>query len=302
MNQRTVVCSGIDKELSTQLKVAVQKNGGELYLAADLHEWGDALDQRFPWLAILGIDSLTTAPSSPTDHQGTIGEITKHEVVHPEEQRSGEKHHVEEERPEWQAEWQRVLRRVKLRPHTKYIPLIAVSHDNLDGLAKAEQLGAEQVWLIENLKPQLPVMVKRYLDPPIHYPFGWDEALPALAQEGLRHFNQGDYFEQHELLEEAWRAESRPIRDFYQGILQIGVAFYQIQLGNWKGAIKTFRRALPKLRDLPPVCQGVNLTDFRKRAEEIHADITSLGPDGLEQFDQSRFPQIQYELHNSSVE
>lgn len=272
MNRRTVVCSEIDNDLSAQLKAAVQENGGEFYLAADLSEWANALDQHFPWLAILGIDSSTAVRGSSLAHKKAAGDSTEEKYL----------------------EWQTVLRRIKLRPHTKYIPLIAVSHDNVDGLTRAQKLGAEQVGLIENIKPQISTLVARYLNPPIRYPHGWDEALPSLAQAGLQHFNRGDYFEQHELLEDAWRAEDRPIRDLYQGILQIGVAFYQIELGNWKGAIKTFRRALPKLRDLPPVCQGISLAEFRKVTEEIHADITSLGPENLEQFDQKRFPQIKY--------
>ena len=47
--------------------------------------------------------------------------------------------------------------------------------------------------------------------------------------------------------ERAWMAESRPIRDLYQGVLQVGLAFLQIEQGNWAGALKMFRRGLPRL-------------------------------------------------------
>ena len=82
----------------------------------------------------------------------------------------------------------------------------------------------------------------------IAYPEGWDDTLSAAARTGLLEFNRGAYFEQHEFLETAWRAEARPVRALYQGILQIGLAFLQIQRGNWPGAIKMFRRGLPRLR------------------------------------------------------
>jgi hypothetical protein len=82
----------------------------------------------------------------------------------------------------------------------------------------------------------------------------------------------------------------------YQGILQVGVAFLQIERGNWAGAIKMFRRGLPRLRDLPDVCQGVQVGKFRAEAEAIHDEISKLGPERLAEFDQAKFPQIDF--HN----
>ena len=78
----------------------------------------------------------------------------------------------------------------------------------------------------------------------------------------------------------------------YQGILQVGVAFYQIEEGNWAGALKLFRRGLPRLRTLPPVSQGVEIARFHAAAAAIHEEITELGPNHLDRFDRSRFPKI----------
>ena len=105
-------------------------------------------------------------------------------------------------------------------------------------------------------------------------------------------FNRGEYFEQHELLEATWLAESRPVREMYQGILQVGVAFLQIERNNWPGALKLLRRGLPRLRTLPPICQGIDIAAFRAAAEAIHAEITALGPERLGEFDQTYFPKI----------
>jgi len=127
------------------------------------------------------------------------------------------------------------------------------------------------------------------------YPLGWNEPLPDVARQGVAEFNAGEYFEQHELLEDAWRAEERPIRELYQGILQVGVAFLQIQRGNWPGAVKVFRRGLPKLRGLPPICQGIHVAAFRTIAEELHTEISALEPAQLQNFNQARFPKITYE-------
>ena len=112
------------------------------------------------------------------------------------------------------------------------------------------------------------------------------------AMRGIEAFNRGEYFDQHEYFEEAWLAEERPVREMYQGILQVGVAFLQIERKNWSGAIKTFRRGLPRLRLLPDTCQGIDIAAFRRTAEAIHLEVTQLGPDRLDEFDQGRFPTI----------
>jgi hypothetical protein len=108
----------------------------------------------------------------------------------------------------------------------------------------------------------------------------------------VQEFNAGHFFEQHEHFELAWMAETRPIRDLYQGVLQVGVAFLQIEQGNWAGALKMFRRGLPRLRDLPPICQGMDVAALRGVAEAIHREVTALGPARLHEFDRTRFPQI----------
>jgi hypothetical protein len=148
---------------------------------------------------------------------------------------------------------------------------------------------------------ELPQLVARHLQPPVEYPEGWDAPLGELARQGIVEFNRGEYFEQHELLEQAWLAERRPVREMYQGILQVGVAFLQIQRNNWAGALKMFRRGLPRLRTLPPVCQGVRIAEFRTAAEAIHQEVAGLGAARLGEFDQGKFPRIDLEAPASQV-
>jgi tetratricopeptide (TPR) repeat protein len=190
------------------------------------------------------------------------------------------------------GDWPSAIARIKLRPHTRQIPLYGFGLV-AEALQAARQAGVDQAWTRERLLQELPSLVQRHLHPPTRYPAGWDEPLSELALAGVAAFNQGKYFEQHEHFEHAWQAEARPIRELYQGILQVGVAFYQIQQGNWAGALKLFRRGLPRLRDLPPVCQGIQLDRFRTSAEAIHAEITALGPARLAEFDQRRFPKLE---------
>lgn len=191
------------------------------------------------------------------------------------------------------GDWAEAIQRCKMRPHTRQIPLYAFgSHVDVQTLQAARKAGADHAWARSRMMEQLVELVERHVNPPVRYLEGWDDDLSPQAQAGVAEFNRGEFFEQHERFEEAWMAEPRAVRDLYQGILQVGVAFLQIEQGNWPGAIKLFRRGLPKLRDLPPVVQGLDMAAFYAEAAAIHWEITELGPERLDEFDHSRFPRI----------
>jgi predicted metal-dependent hydrolase len=192
------------------------------------------------------------------------------------------------------GDWAGAIHRCKLRPHTKQIPIYAYgSHVDTTTLAAARAAGADHAWARSKMMEELATVVDRHLHPPVRYADGWDDALHAEALLGVQEFNERHFFEQHEHFETAWMAEARPIRDLYQGVLQVGLAFLQIELGNWAGALKMFRRGLPRLRDLPPVSQGIDLANLRTVAEAIHREVTELGPVRMAEFDQGKFPKIQ---------
>ncbi|MDW8064230.1 MAG: DUF309 domain-containing protein [Anaerolineae bacterium] len=124
---------------------------------------------------------------------------------------------------------------------------------------------------------------------------GWpccDEPLPEEVRRGLEQFNAGEYFEQHETLEHAWRAETRPVREIYQGILQIGVACYQIQRGNYAGALKMLRRGLNHLSRAPDRCQGIDVARLREDARRLLERLETVGVEGLPRIDARWFPRV----------
>ena len=57
-----------------------------------------------------------------------------------------------------------------------------------------------------------------------------DEEERRLFDKGVGEFNTGYYFECHDTLEEMWMGVRGPARDFFQGLIQVSVAFYH--LGN----------------------------------------------------------------------
>jgi CheY-like chemotaxis protein len=191
-----------------------------------------------------------------------------------------------------EGDWATAIQRCKTRPHTAAVPIIAFgAHVDIATLQQARQAGADHAWARSKFVEELVDLVGNAIRPPVHFPAGWDDALSGDAAAGVAAFNRGEFFAQHEHFEHAWLAEPRPIREMYQGILQVGVAFLQMERGNWNGAVKLFRRGLPRLRSLPPLCQGLRIGEFRSAAETIHAEITALGAQQLGTW-RGAFPQL----------
>ena len=118
------------------------------------------------------------------------------------------------------------------------------------------------------------------------------DAPPLGLLEGITLFNAGEYFECHEILEEIWRAEPDAIRALYQGILQIGVAYYHLHRGNWRGAVKLLDGGIDKVGRFLPVCMGVDTLSLIQAARVSLALLHELGYERVDEFDWSLIPTI----------
>lgn len=120
-------------------------------------------------------------------------------------------------------------------------------------------------------------------------------ALHPQAREGLRHFNAREYFEAHEALENAWKAEEGEAKDLYRGILQVAVAYLHLTRRNYAGAVKVYERSKRWLAGLPAVCKGVNVQRLRRDAEKVFEMICYLGAERIGEFDPALLPPVQWE-------
>lgn len=183
--------------------------------------------------------------------------------------------------------WRKWLPALKSSPATRRIPIMAFgSHKDVETMKDARRLGADFVYARSRFTSAMPQLFQEHARLPDYAALeGFcQRSLPPLAQEGIELFNQGQYYECHDALEEAWRQEESPGRNLYRGILQIGVACYQIFRGNYRGAIKMLLRARQWLAPLPDRCQGVGVAQLRDNAEQIYEHLTALGPDRIEDF------------------
>ncbi len=89
------------------------------------------------------------------------------------------------------------------------------------------------------------------------------------AQEGLRQFNQGEFYKAHEYFERAWRETKDDSREFYRALLQVSGGFYRLTQGRPGAAIKFFNRSLHWLEFFPKHYQGINTDELRNQLEEL---------------------------------
>ena len=113
------------------------------------------------------------------------------------------------------------------------------------------------------------------------------EMLPPWGQEAVALFNTGEYHAQHDLFEELWRQTQKPVRDLYQGTLQVGIAYYQITRGNHRGALKMLRRSARWLAPLPDVCQGIDVKQLCEDSFKVRAALENIKLEDIANFDRS---------------
>jgi uncharacterized protein len=119
------------------------------------------------------------------------------------------------------------------------------------------------------------------------------EELPDLVLEGIEEFNRGEFFECHEYLEEAWMQESGRVRYLYQGILQVGIGFYHLENGNWRGATGLLRNGTIRLKEFEPVTLGVDVAKLVRESERCLQELESLGRERISEFDVSQIPKVE---------
>jgi uncharacterized protein len=76
-------------------------------------------------------------------------------------------------------------------------------------------------------------------------------------ERGLSLFNRGEFFDAHEVLEDLWREASGERKVFMQALVQAAVGFHHHSTGNRVGAVSVLAKSVEKLKQLPPIYEGV---------------------------------------------
>jgi predicted metal-dependent hydrolase len=117
--------------------------------------------------------------------------------------------------------------------------------------------------------------------------------VPELVLKGMDEFNKGEFYECHEYLEEAWMQEPGRVRFLYQGILQVGVGFYHLKNGNWRGATGLLRNGTARLKEFEPETLGIDVARLVRECKRCLRELEELGRDRVGEFDRSGIPKVE---------
>lgn len=104
-----------------------------------------------------------------------------------------------------------------------------------------------------------------------------DDADLASFRKAVGEYNERLFFECHDTLEEVWSGLRGPSRDFFQGLIQVAVAFHHVSNGNAAGAASMIDRALGRFRAYPGRYFGFDLDAQRAELAEWRERLTREG-------------------------
>ena len=98
-------------------------------------------------------------------------------------------------------------------------------------------------------------------------------SIETLYADGIRSFNDCDFFEAHETWEELWTEYRGPARRYFQGLIQAAVALHHFGNGNIRGARKVYVSSRSYLDDFRPAYMGLDLEAFLNQYERCFAAV-----------------------------
>lgn len=100
---------------------------------------------------------------------------------------------------------------------------------------------------------------------------------------GVALINSGEFYEAHEVLEDAWRESKHSIKLFRQALVQIAVAMHHHSTGNINGSRSVLARAIRNITPFEQGYEGLDLDDLRQQlaAWASALDGTSSRPHAL---------------------
>lgn len=81
---------------------------------------------------------------------------------------------------------------------------------------------------------------------------------------GIVLFNQGKFFDAHEVLEDVWRAAPYEEKKIWQGLVQVAVALHHHSTGNRVGMRSVLLRAMKNLAGHPRNFHGIQVSRLLK--------------------------------------
>ncbi len=94
----------------------------------------------------------------------------------------------------------------------------------------------------------------------------------------IEQFNQQDFYTCHDTLEAIWVEAPTADKKFYQGLLQVAVAYYHLGNSNWRGAVVLLGEGRFRLSSYEPSYAGIDVSRLRQDTQFLFADLQAIDP------------------------
>ncbi len=119
-------------------------------------------------------------------------------------------------------------------------------------------------------------------------------AVPVerVLEEAACLFNEGLFFEVHEILETVWLTQEKGVRLLLQGLIQIAVGFHHLENNNLRGAVSLLKEGVEKVNAYDPDRSRLRLNQFLAQIDRARRAIESLGGAAFDRFDRRMIPKM----------
>ena len=115
--------------------------------------------------------------------------------------------------------------------------------------------------------------------------------IDDLYNEGKNEFQNGNYFDAHEIWEDLWSDYYLKDRKFIQGLIQLSVSFVHLKNGNMIGAKNLLKKSKEKFLDYEKEHRSINIEMLRAEMDIVQKEYQSLNKP--ENFNWSLVPKLE---------
>ncbi|WKZ70405.1 MAG: DUF309 domain-containing protein [Melioribacteraceae bacterium] len=112
-------------------------------------------------------------------------------------------------------------------------------------------------------------------------------------EEGVKLFNEHDFFAAHDFFENLWMNAESSDRLFFQGMVQISVGGYHLLNQNYKGSLSQYKKGTEKLTNYLPDYKGIQLDILLQKIDNIIQDLEIYFSQGKIEITSNKIPKIE---------
>lgn len=110
--------------------------------------------------------------------------------------------------------------------------------------------------------------------------------------EYIELFNNREFYDCHEVLEDLWLDDWGDRKKFYQGLIQFATAFYHLYRRNMSGCEKLLASSKAYLSRYPDFFEGLDLAELRDVIHYWQHKLAGRRGDEIVPYDDSKIPML----------